>query len=246
MKGVCFMESYMQGPDNFPMPVGPSLQIEDSSRFFYEVVHESKNILTACEGFIQLMLSRGSLNLEHLGIIQGELKRAISILSDYGYVSKPNNNIEHYDINSCITNIALLLSPKLKEKGIDLNLHLSDIPNINVDPAKIKQVLLNTIENASDAVGSNGSIDVFTHHDETFITIKVQDSGCGIDPSLMGMLFKPFFTTKLYGTGLGLYVCKKIIESYNGRISLESSPSSGTAVTLAIPVGSDKGECTSL
>lgn len=210
--------------------------VENQHSFFSEIVHESRNALTACEGFIQFMLIKRIFNSEYLEIVLSELRRATEILNSYNFVSSTHRNIEYCNLNNCIKEINTLLSSKLNFRNIDLTLSLSEIPEILLDSSRIKQILLNMIENSIDAIGKEGSIEITTccSHDSVIMTIK--DTGCGIDPSIKEKVFTPFFTTKSKGTGLGLHVCKSIIESYRGKIELESLTGRGTTFTITFPI----------
>lgn len=210
--------------------------LEDQHTFFSEIVHESRNALTACEGFVQFMLIKKMFNAEYLEIVLSELKRTISILNSYNIVSYPNREVESCSLNNCINEVCTMLYSKLTLREISLNLSLSEIPDIIIDSSRIKQILLNMIENSIDAIGKNGSITISTCCSDNKVTINIKDTGCGIDPSLKDKVFDPFFTTKSKGTGLGLHVCKTIIESYKGSIDLESTPGNGTAFAITFPV----------
>ena len=202
-----------------------------------EIIHESKNSLSACEGFIQFMLIKNEFNAEYLKIIQDEIKRTLSMLNSYALISPPLQNTE-CDINSCVAEICTLISYNLKANNINLDLHLSDLPLISVDKYRIKQVLLNIIENSIQSIEKNGVIKISTLYKDGYIIITIEDNGCGMDKSIMDRIFEPLFTTKPTGTGLGLHVCKNIINNYNGNICLESTPKKGTKFLITLPVAS--------
>lgn len=212
---------------------------EHQHMFFSEIVHESRNALTACEGFIQFMLIKKMFNSEYLEIVLSELRRTTTILNSYNQIASPHRNLEYCNLNKCINEVLTLFSSKLKLRHIDVDLSLSEIPDIFVDPSRMKQILLNMIENSIDAIEKNGCIGITTFCFDNTVTIVIKDTGCGIDSSVMNKIFTPFFTTKSKGTGLGLHVCRTIIESYNGKISLESSPGMGTIFTISFPVISE-------
>ncbi len=116
--------------------------------------------------------------------------------------------------------------------GIIINLPETDI-SINCDARKIEGVLSNLLNNAVHAIYGQGEIDVTASSDSKIITIQVKDSGFGIPIENLEKIFEPMFTTKKTGTGLGLVICKSIIEQHGGSISISNKP---TTFTIKIPV----------
>jgi signal transduction histidine kinase len=103
---------------------------------------------------------------------------------------------------------------------------------INCDARKIEGVLSNIVNNAVQAINGQGEIDVETETDSKFLTIKIKDSGPGISEENLDKIFEPMFTTKTTGTGLGLVICKSIVEQHGGTISVTNKP---TTFTIALP-----------
>ena len=115
--------------------------------------------------------------------------------------------------------------------GITINLPEKDF-KINCDARKIEGVLSNLINNAVQALDGQGEIDVETDSDSEFLTILIKDSGPGISDENLGKIFEPMFTTKTTGTGLGLVICKSIIEQHGGSITVSNKP---TTFTITLP-----------
>ncbi|MFC3883318.1 sensor histidine kinase [Bacillus songklensis] len=101
---------------------------------------------------------------------------------------------------------------------------------------QIKQVLLNLTKNALDSMTTGGILRLSVTKDDHHCTIKVKDTGTGIPPEQLKKIFHPFFTSKDTGTGLGLMVCKRIVEMYGGTISIESIVNKGTEVSVKLPL----------
>jgi len=116
--------------------------------------------------------------------------------------------------------------------GITVNLPEKNI-TIKCDPRKIEGVLSNLINNAVQAVDGQGEVNVTTSTDSKFLTIKISDSGPGIPEKNMTKIFEPMFTTKTTGTGLGLVICKSIVEQHGGTISMSNKP---TTFTVTLPL----------
>ncbi|MEO5658139.1 MAG: XrtA/PEP-CTERM system histidine kinase PrsK [Nitrospiria bacterium] len=111
-----------------------------------------------------------------------------------------------------------------------------DVPPIRADAAQLRQVLINLVLNAEEAVEGRGDIRVSTRVEDGIVTCAVSDTGCGISPEfLQTRLFKPFATTKSGGFGIGLFQCKTIIEAHGGRVAAESGVGKGSTLSFAIP-----------
>ena len=116
--------------------------------------------------------------------------------------------------------------------GIIINLPENDI-TLRCDPRKMEGVISNLLNNAVQALDGQGEIDVTTSTDSEFVTIQVRDSGSGIPTENLERIFEPMFTTKKTGTGLGLVICKSIIEQHGGSISVSNKP---TTFTIKLPI----------
>ncbi len=111
-----------------------------------------------------------------------------------------------------------------------------NLPRVWVDGAQIKQVFLNLLLNAMQAMPKGGRITVRIHVSSGSLLTSITDEGVGIPPEVRANLFQPFFTTKQGGTGLGLSISQRIIEGHNGRLRIFSQPGSGTTVIVRLPL----------
>ena len=127
-------------------------------------------------------------------------------------------------------------------KGARIDKQLGDLPLIPCEPQRIKQVLMNLILNAAQAIESDGSISLTTQRIDGEAVIRVEDDGCGIPVECIDRIFDPFFTTKPVGvgTGLGLAIAFGIIEQHGGKIEVHSRPGEGTSIRAHLPVGPDR------
>lgn len=144
------------------------------------------------------------------------------------------------NIGEFLEQFVFLLSEDLKDKEILLNTRLaSPDDTVYADPRALHHVLLNIIGNAMDAVKENSEkrIEIVTSKDNNKIWIEIKDNGHGFSESQMKSIFKPFYTTKPDGTGLGLVIVKKILTRMNGEIEIESVENVGTIVSFSIPEG---------
>jgi signal transduction histidine kinase len=143
------------------------------------------------------------------------------------------------DVHASIDYVLLLCRSDFKQKRIITVLNYAEqLPQILAIPDQIKQVILNLLNNAVDAcVPNGGEIIVNTWQEEQIIAIAIQDTGVGINPENLDLIFQPFYTTKpeIKGTGLGLSVCYGIVQAHQGEISVESCPGKGSTFTISLP-----------
>lgn len=148
------------------------------------------------------------------------------------------------DINRLVEDMLELVEREAKPKNIRIIRRLDRrLPRVMSDPPLLRQVVLNLLINAAQAVGSDGAITVSTYPQGNAVCAEIRDTGPGVAPEHMDRLFNPFFTTKApgEGTGLGLSVSLRIMNELGGDISVESRPGQGAAFTLRIPIQSQRG-----
>lgn len=125
----------------------------------------------------------------------------------------------------------------LLETGTSLTLENTiDDLDFHADETKLRQAIINLLKNAAESSQSGDSISLRLTADQNFLHISVADHGCGMSTDELSQIFEPFHTTKPYGTGLGLPIVKKIIESHLGTISIHSKEGAGTVITLHLPL----------
>jgi signal transduction histidine kinase len=131
----------------------------------------------------------------------------------------------------------LLLGPEARTRGVMIYKEWdNNLPRVWVDGTQIKQVFLNLLLNALQAMPSGGKLTVRIHGSGGSLLTAITDEGEGIGPEARANLFQPFFTTKQGGTGLGLSISQRIIEGHNGRLRLSSRPGAGTTAIVRLPL----------
>ncbi len=136
------------------------------------------------------------------------------------------------DVNALITASAACLG-----EGAPLVMRLGPIPKVKLDPSQIDKVVTNLLLNSREALRENGSIEVETSQQGSWIIIAVKDNGCGMAPEFLSRsLFRPFQTTKKGGIGIGMFQSKTIVEAHGGRIEVESQPGQGTTFRVLLPL----------
>jgi signal transduction histidine kinase len=207
------------------------------------VAHEINNPMTSILGYATLMLDEGvdaATVMEYLKTIQSEalrIRETVRALLDFS--RQRDFTKEHVDISQAVKDTLALvrrhaaLSNIAVEEKYDTNL-----PPVEVDVPQCKQVFLNLITNALDAMPHGGTLTVTTSRDGDFIRIGFADTGGGIPEANLARIFDPFFTTKpaVKGTGLGLSVSLGIIQSHGGTIDVKSEMGKGSVFSVKLPI----------
>ncbi len=199
------------------------------------LAHEIRNPLGSIKGFAQFMLENTSKeqHLEALDIIVRESTRLELLTEDLLIYARPMEvKKEYFDIKSLITEVVSGFNDSSSGITTEVSFDIQD-GQICSDRDKIRQALLNLLNNAKDAMDKGGAIQVGLSKAEDGFLLTVKDSGTGIDHAIAKEIFKPFFTTKTKGTGLGLAIVKKICEALRGDITFVSNQS-GTEFRLFI------------
>ncbi len=204
------------------------------------VSHEIKNPLMIIGGFAKQLLRQPNLPPtagEKLQIIVDEVKRLENFLGELRDFTRPAlPKKQEVDLNNLIREVVGMMQDNAAANNITFDLQLDEsLPLVAIDPNQMKQVLINLIKNALEAIEADGKITLTTRLMKDQIHLAVTDTGKGIPPEVMAEIFNPFFTTKKSGTGLGLPVVNKIVEDHHGTITVESTPQRGTTFTVILP-----------
>ncbi|MGB8993646.1 MAG: ATP-binding protein [Desulfobaccales bacterium] len=204
------------------------------------VSHEIKNPLMVIGGLASQVERRhpeDPASQEKLRIIQTEVKRLESFLGelrDFLHPAQPCK--QEVDVNRVIREVEALMGDAIQEKGINLEERLDpDLPAVEADPNRIKQVLLNLLKNAAEATEDQGKILVSSGSQDAQVWFAVKDTGKGMSEDVLEKIFYPFFTTKDKGTGLGLAVINKIIADHHGTITVNTVAGQGSTFTIRLP-----------
>jgi two-component system NtrC family sensor kinase len=204
------------------------------------IAHEVGNPLTSISTLVQMLERRDhdSYTREKLGQVGSQLVRIQAILRELVTFSRPASSQRGRVAIRDVVDEALGLAKYYK--GGKNRLITSNVPDglpllIGVRD-QLVQVVFNLVLNAIDATGKGGRIDVTAAADGERIILTVQDDGAGIPEDVRPRLFRPYFTTKKHGTGLGLFVIRKIVEEHGGAVGVESEPGKGTTFRVELPV----------
>ena len=210
------------------------------------VAHEIKNPLGSIGIHLQLIQKRlaakgrvaaKDIN-QYLAVINEEVDRLNRIVVDFLFAVKPmDTKLEDGSINAVIQDLLDFVRPELDQAGVTIESRLSpSIPQLKIDARFIKQALLNLVKNAVSAMPEGGVLGIRTRRAGDDVLITVSDTGAGIPDNIMDKIFEPYFTTKPFGTGLGLTIVFKIVKEHFGDISVSSRPGEGTTITIALPI----------
>jgi two-component system, NtrC family, sensor histidine kinase AtoS len=214
------------------------------------VAHEIRNPLTGIKGFVQyLQESHTEEDLqEFMPVIVKEVDRVNRIIGELLYFARPCNAMYSVvDLNQLIRQTLVLVRNETTRNKIDFEITFSnELPPVEIDAEQFRQVFLNILINAIQAIESQGSIRIETGVDKDSGQVKIvfTDTGEGISEGDREKIFDPFYTTKEAGTGLGLAVVHRIIMAHHGRIKVEDNPIGGTIITLLVPIRHRHGDGT--
>lgn len=200
--------------------------------------HEIRNPLTTVRGFLQFLGKKEqyTADRESFSLMIMELDRANSIITEFLSLAKNRNiQLKLYDLNNIIEGLYSLIYANSVSMGIEVFLELGAIPNILMDENEIRQLLLNLVRNAVEAVPGGGQIVISTCLVGGQVLLAVKDTGKGIPPEIFEKLGTPFLTTKDKGTGLGLAVCYRIVERHNAKLEIATGEK-GTTISIEFKV----------
>ncbi|MBW1813215.1 MAG: histidine kinase, partial [Deltaproteobacteria bacterium] len=179
---------------------------------------------------------------EDFDVISDEMRHIDTIVQNFLEFSRPPKLVMQSISPSVVVDLAIqLLTHRLKSYDVDVSVHRQAfLPDIQADPEQLKEVFVNIIVNACEAMGSRGSILVSEEASEEssgkVAVIKLRDTGPGLSEEIKDKIFQPFFTTKDEGTGLGLSIVFRIIEEHGGWIDVVSTEGEGTTFIIKLPI----------
>jgi signal transduction histidine kinase len=214
------------------------------------LAHEIRNPLVAIRTFTQLLPERyqdAEFREGFQGLALKEVDRICGLINDLLAFARPSRpNVAEENMNEVVDGIGRILETQAKEKAIEIKRDFAtDLPRVWIDREQMKQVFMNLILNAIQAMGEGGSLVVSTRlycKDESeensrYIQVEIRDTGVGISEENLEHIFDPFFTNKDEGSGLGLSISHQIVQEHGGYIVVESKVGQGTSFFINLPVG---------
>jgi two-component system NtrC family sensor kinase len=213
------------------------------------LAHEIRNPLVSIKTFTQLLPERiedEEFRNYFLKVASGEIDRLTGLINELlGFARPSEPRLEGEDVNALIDKMEILVATEARKKNVTLaKNYAQDLPQIRVDAEQLKQVLLNILLNAIQAIKGEGKIWIETRRVqvpiedrvEPFTQIEVRDTGVGIPKENLERIFDPFFSTRTEGSGLGLAISHQIIHDHGGFISVESEIGKGTSFKVHLPL----------
>jgi signal transduction histidine kinase len=204
------------------------------------LAHEIRNPLASIEGAAAVMQREGDneeRRREFLDIIQKESRRLNRMLTSFLDFAKPKQpDLQTVEIDSLFESVIGLARHAGANSTLELRKEIQPgLVTLQCDPEQMKQVLLNLVMNAIQAMPEGGRVVLAAQRQETGIAIDVQDQGCGISNGSLDRIFDPFFTTKQTGSGLGLSVAHQIVSQHRGTLKIVQNSLAGLTVRVSLP-----------
>lgn len=203
------------------------------------IAHEVRNPLTSVNGFLQLMKTQYPERTDYFDIIFSEIKRIDFVLSELLILAKPQSvKFQEVQLHELLEQVITLLNTNAVLSNIDLKkpFKKQDVGAILADANQMKQLFINLIKNAIEAMPEGGSIYISTEKVLNEWVITIQDEGKGMSEEDIQKIYDPFFSTKQEGTGLGLTICASILKDHQGRMNVSSEQGKGSAFHIYLPV----------
>ena len=219
------------------------------------IAHEVKNPLAGIEVMAGLLKRQLVENQDALSILNDIIKEAkmanAIVLEVLDFVRPIRLQVEHIAIADCVTDAIAMAESHVPRRDIHVHVNLpADLPSIQGDPHQLRQIFINLLTNAFEAMSGKGNVTIGARqlaaeeevtvgsdaHAVPMIQVEVMDDGPGVPVDVMEKMFSPFFTTKPQGTGLGLAIVRKIVDAHDGRIDVSVRPDGGTRFRVTLPV----------
>lgn len=216
-----------------------------------EFVHDLGNPLTIVWGYVQMLSKKleqsengnaeNAKSVKELNIIEQNVRMCRELLTMWqSYGSVEASPRKALSVSAIVREIAKSTAGMATQNNVDLTVAVTDEPaSVMGDALQVTRAIQNVIINAIQACSEkHGKVSVSCESKDFYVDIRVEDDGLGMTPAQLGKIFDPYFTTKhnKSGTGLGLYITKKVIDDHNGSIKVDSTPGSGTVFTVRLPL----------
>jgi two-component system sensor histidine kinase HydH len=215
-------------------------------RLLARLAHEIRNPLSSLDIHVQLLEEdlgtlapelRAQLN-SRLEIIHGEVHRLESIVEHFVRLAGPSAlDLESVELSRIINHVCELLRPEAAARQIEIIAQVQNgLPDLQADPVRLTQALVNLVINAVQAVERNGLVEVSVARADDAISVAISDNGPGISPEKLASIFEPYFTTKPEGSGLGLWIAQQIVTAHGGTLRAENRSERGAVFTMLLPL----------
>ena len=215
-------------------------------------IHDIKNHLSTiglnlqllAEDFEEPQSQRERRALDRIQRLQGECQRLVDVSNDFLRFARVKDlDLRPTELASVVEELVIFFGPTAMTDNIDIKSYFpSDLPPVRLDREMFKQALLNLLLNAQQAMPGGGEITIQAVRDNDDVVLNVIDTGKGMAPDVAAKVFRPFYSTRTGGSGLGLPTTRKIIEAHGGTIDLQSEVGRGTKFTIRLPALHGQGD----
>lgn len=216
-------------------------QLASLGQFAAGLAHELRNPLMSMKILVQTAIEGGaesSLSGRDLSIVDEEITRLEQLVQGFLDFARPPEAVRHpINLADVVTSTVSLVTPQAGRRSVSITCDMSEnLPNVDADSGQLRQVVLNLLLNAIEATPTGGIVAVRGECQDGVAVLRVTDSGSGLPESLGDTIFEPFVSSRETGIGLGLSICRRIVETHQGTITAQNGPSGGAEFTVRIPV----------
>ncbi len=236
-----FLESQRRRRSEMASRLVHSDQLASLGRLAAGLAHEIKNPLAGIQGALEILRqdTQDDHDRDLYGEMLNELERVNETLHLMLSSARPSPpQLAETDLRDLLEELRTLLEPSLRRQGTTLQLETAGPVPARIDSVKIRQVLVNLISNAADAMESGGTVTIraaLLGRSEGGVVLAIQDDGPGIPEEQLQRIFEPFFSTKFAGTGLGLAIARSLVEQHDGTLQVESELGRGSTFLVLLP-----------
>lgn len=203
------------------------------------VLHEIRNPLAAVTSMLEVLVeeAEGS-HQEDLHAVLWELRRIVLTLQGIGGLQSDLSAKSHEAVDIAIREACRVMSTTAERRGVNVRCEVPNLPLLPLKAAVLRGIVFNLIRNAIDACGSHGQVTLSAAlaPEGKGLTVSVQDDGCGMSEADLARCCDIFYTTKEHGSGIGLPICKQVVERVGGELHIRSARGEGTQVTVFVPI----------
>ena len=214
--------------------------LESQKMTISSISHEIRNPLTLVYSTLQLIEAQHPevLTYKHWDSMRSDIEYMTLLLEELSsYNNGEKLSLTEIDSASFLKPLVLSFAASVSSTDIEFTSKLEPgLPVITGDAVKLKEVLLNLLSNARDAVQPDGTVYLHAFKEDNLLRISIRDNGCGISSEHLEDIFEPFVTHKTNGTGLGLAIAKRIARAHGGSLTVVSVPGEGSVFTLSLPI----------
>ncbi len=215
-----------------------------NNEYYSQVFHEMKNSVTLISSYLQLIEKKHPeiLSFDYWITSKNETARLRTITTELSQVKLGSQlTLEIADFRDFIADCCRGFHCLADQEGVTFALTLPDTPlPVLIDAKQLRLAMVNLLKNSCEAMNHHGQVAVEALVEESHITVRITDSGCGIPPALIEKVFDPFVSTKEDGSGLGLNITRQIVTAHGGTITVASREWEGCTFTMTLPCQSGR------